>query len=344
MSVCSSVHGQRRRAARASVAELVAEDHPLRGRRGVVQDDVGHRAAPVQGAQHRHHRGDAAAADQEQHLRRRRVGQHEVALGQRQPDDRARLEAVDQVGGEHALGHRPHGDRDGPAAALRRRAHRVGAPLELAVDLDADADVLARAGGRSASPSPGRITSVAASSVSGIDLLDPAAQLARAPERVDQAQVVVGVQRRGQLASRPRAPVPTGSCCRDMRRPPARRRRRTFSEHVVHSHVVNRTAVPRPLVRGHYRWSHGLQRGEDRRGVARGALPRGVRRAPQGRHRARLHRRVHRHRDHRRLPLQGLPGQALRVGHQVPLRLRLAVVLPADHRHRSSTSRTPPSA
>ena len=32
--------------------------------------------------------------------------------------------------------------------------------------------------------------------------------------------------------------------------------------------------------------------------------------------------------------LQGLPRQALRVGHQVPLRLRLAVVLPADHRHR----------
>ncbi len=30
-------------------------------------------------------------------LRRRRVRQHEVALGQRQPHDRPRLEAVDQV-------------------------------------------------------------------------------------------------------------------------------------------------------------------------------------------------------------------------------------------------------
>ncbi len=50
-------------------------------------------------------------------LLRRRVGQHEVALGQRQPDDRAGLEAVDQVRGQQPLGHRPHGDRDGAAAA-----------------------------------------------------------------------------------------------------------------------------------------------------------------------------------------------------------------------------------
>ena len=42
--------------------------------------------------------------DQEQHLRRRRVGQHEVALGQRQPDDRAGLEAVDEVRGEQPSG------------------------------------------------------------------------------------------------------------------------------------------------------------------------------------------------------------------------------------------------
>ena len=42
----------------AELGELVAEDHPLLGRRGVVHDDVGHRAAAVEGAQHRHHRGD----------------------------------------------------------------------------------------------------------------------------------------------------------------------------------------------------------------------------------------------------------------------------------------------
>ena len=48
-------------------------------------------------------------------LRRRRVGQHEVALGQRQPDDGARLEPVDQVRGQQPLRHRPHRDRDGAA-------------------------------------------------------------------------------------------------------------------------------------------------------------------------------------------------------------------------------------
>ena len=32
--------------------------------------------------------------------------------------------------------------------------------------------------------------------------------------------------------------------------------------------------------------------------------------------------------------LQGVPGRAVRVRHQVPLRLRLAELLPADHRHR----------
>ena len=39
--------------------------------------------------------------------------------------------------------------------------------------------------------------------------------------------------------------------------------------------------------------------------------------------------------------VQGLPGHAVRVGHQVPLRLRLAELLPAGRATRSSTSRTP---
>ena len=48
----------------------------------------------------------------------RRVGQNEVALGQREPDDGARLEAAHQVAGELPLRHRAHGDRDRAAPPL----------------------------------------------------------------------------------------------------------------------------------------------------------------------------------------------------------------------------------
>ena len=224
----------------------------------------------------------------------------------------AGLEALHQVGGEQPLRHRPDRDRDVAAAAPRRAADRVGAPLEAALDLDPDADVL-----------PGTV--VPAPAPAGADhqgggvlglgdhLLDPAAQLAGGPERVEQPQVVVGVQRRRELRARLADAAP-----RDGARP-------CRSSEQVSTHEVNRG--------DRLDLTMGIQRGEVRRGVARGALPRGVRRAAQGRHRACVHRRVHRHRDHRRLPLQGLPGQAVRVRHQVPLRLRLAELLPADHRH-----------
>ena len=154
----------------------------------------------------------AAAADQEEHLRRRRVGQHEVALGLGQPHDRAGLEAVDQVRGQLALGHRPHRDRDRPPAALGRRADGVRAPLELAVDLHADADVLA--GAVVVAPAPAGADHERGG-VLGLrdDLLDAAAQLARGPQRVDQGQVVVGVERGGELGARLRARAPTGWRC-----------------------------------------------------------------------------------------------------------------------------------
>ena len=63
---------------------------------------------------------------------------------------------------------------------------------------------------------PGRISTVVASPASRLELLDPAAQLARRPQRVDQLQVVVGQQRRGEGADRlqrPRAQrVDVGLC------------------------------------------------------------------------------------------------------------------------------------
>ena len=158
--------------------QLVAEDHPLRRR-------ARSSARPTSGIEPRRSRVRSIditgviplPATRNSGLRRRRVGQHEVTVGQRQPDDGAGREPVDEVLGQEALGHRPHGDGDRAARTTRRRADRVGAPLELAADLDADADVL-----------PGLVVVVPAPARAdhqrrGVlrlrdDLLDPSAQLA----------------------------------------------------------------------------------------------------------------------------------------------------------------------
>ena len=138
----------------AELDELVAEDHPLLGGRAVGDHDVGHRVAPVERAQHRHHRRDAAAA-------RPGTGSSPAAgsgstkspLGTASrmivPGSRPSTRCADR---------KPSGIARTVIAMVRpsrfgRRGHRVRAPVELALDLDPDADVLARAGGRSASPS-----------------------------------------------------------------------------------------------------------------------------------------------------------------------------------------------
>src|SRR4051812_10265242 len=78
-----------------------------------------------------------------------------------------------------------------PPERRGRGAHREGAPLELPGDLDPDADVLA--GAMAVLPAPARPDDEGGGVVGLPDhLLDPPAQLARGPQRVDQAQVVVG--------------------------------------------------------------------------------------------------------------------------------------------------------
>src|SRR3954452_4677973 len=187
--------------------QLLTEDHPVGSGGGVVHDDVRHRAPPVQGAQHGHHRRDTAARDEEEHPLGGRVREHEVPLRHGEPDDRAGREAVDEVAGEQALRHRTHRDRNGPSMALGRRADRVGAPLELPLDLHPDPDVLP--GAVLVLPSPARADHQRGGVVGlADDLLDPAAQLAGGPEGIDEAQVVVGVQRRGQLAADLPHPLP----------------------------------------------------------------------------------------------------------------------------------------
>ena len=96
-----------------------------------------------------------------------------------------------------------------------------------------------------------------------------------------------------------------------------------------------------PATFAHHLFSTYGESGADRRGVARAAIAGRVRGAAQGRHRAGVHRRVHRHRDDRRLQVPRVRGGAVQVRHEVPLGLRLAVVLPAGRGRRGHADRGP---
>ena len=134
-------------------------------------------------------------------------------------------------------------------------------------------------------PQPGRITIVAASSVSGMTFSIASAQLARGPERVDQRQVVVRVERGGEAGTR--------SCGRSDHETLSATMRRFLLLCISGPKVtVNSCALdassPRPPCgpwAGDYRWAHELRGQQERRRMARAALRRGVPRAARGRHR-----------------------------------------------------------
>ena len=152
------------RSAPARAARRRRSRRPAVGR-GVHEDDVGEpsgrlRSMPMTGVM-------PLAGGDEQHLGRQRLGQHELA---RPPGRAARCvpgrALADQVVADHAVGDRLHGDGDAAVGPAGARGDRVGAPLADAVDVDADADVLA-GDVRPRQPRPGRITRVTASPVSG---------------------------------------------------------------------------------------------------------------------------------------------------------------------------------
>ena len=182
-------------------------------RRRVVHDHVRQRAAPVERAQHRHHGRDAAAGDQEQHPLGGGSGSTKSPSGSASRTMVPGSQTVHEMGRQQALGHRPDRDRDRATVPLRRRADRVRAPLVAAVDLHRDADVLARP--VVVAPAPARPDDQRRGVVGLLDdLLDPAAQLALGPQRVDQAQVVVGMQRGRQLGPGLADAGPgQGACC-----------------------------------------------------------------------------------------------------------------------------------
>ena len=96
-------------------------------------------------AQHAHHRRDAAARGDEQHLGGCDRRQDEVAGGLVELHDGADGGAAHEVVAHDAVGHGLDRDRDAAVGAVGGPGQRVGAPLAYAVDVDADPDVLARA-------------------------------------------------------------------------------------------------------------------------------------------------------------------------------------------------------
>ncbi len=103
-------------------------------------------------------------------------------------------ELVDEVVADQAVGHGLDGDRDA-AVGARAVGQRVGAPLADAVDVDADAEVLA-----------GHVTGPVGAGADhdrrrvgglGVDLLDPAAQVGAGAQRREEVEEVGGQQRRG---------------------------------------------------------------------------------------------------------------------------------------------------
>src|SRR3954471_11008272 len=179
--------------------QLVSEQNVALGRRRVDQMDIGHAVSSVQHPQHAHDGSQPRTAGQEEDLLRRWVRQNEVALGCRESDDGARGEPADQVLGQEAFGHRFDGDADGGVVFGRDRGERVGPPVPAAVDLYADADVLAGLVLRR--PTPARLDDQRRCMFGLGDAVDDdAAELAGAPQGVEQVQIVVGQQGRGDPA------------------------------------------------------------------------------------------------------------------------------------------------
>jgi hypothetical protein len=176
--------------------QLLAEDHVVLVLRRVDQHDVLHLVAVVQRSQHRHDRRDPAAGTDEQQLVGDLVGEREVALHAAQADDRPHTGLVREVGRDLALVDVLDRDRDDAFLVLRVARQRVGAPVAAALDVDPDAQEL-----------PGLVAVEAVARLDDhrarglrlrLDPLDLPAQLARRPERVDQLQVVVWEQGRGE--------------------------------------------------------------------------------------------------------------------------------------------------
>ncbi len=102
--------------ARVQRAQLVAEDHAVRGARAVHVHDVAQRVLAGQPAQHAHDRRDAAAGADEQQSPRQRLGQHERSFHAAQAHDRPGAHAGEQERRDLAVLDELRRDRDAAVA------------------------------------------------------------------------------------------------------------------------------------------------------------------------------------------------------------------------------------
>ncbi len=201
-------------------AQLVPEEHLVRGGGAVQQDDVGEGAGLGELAEHAHDGGEAAAGRDHQQAGGQRVGQHEVAVGLGEPEHLPGLDARGQVGADEAAGDGLDGDRHGPVG-LRRAGEGVGAPLQDTVDADADPQPLA--GPVTGPARPGAQHQRHRPAGLRPHLLDPRPQVDRAAEGVDEGEVVVGEQGCADGAGHAEQPVAQGGRLRAGRRGSGRR-------------------------------------------------------------------------------------------------------------------------
>src|SRR2546427_1860891 len=124
--------------------ELGLVERELHRARVVKEADLAREALVAEGAQHRHHGRDAAAATDQQHALGSRVGQHEVALRLGQPNDHPRPRVVAQVARHLALWVGGDCQLERAARGVLRASGGVRSRLADTVDLDADADELPR--------------------------------------------------------------------------------------------------------------------------------------------------------------------------------------------------------
>ena len=151
------------------------------------------------------------------------LGQHELAGGLLEVEQRAGPGLADQVGADQAVGHGLDGDRD-EAVATHAVGEGVGPPLADAVDVDADAEVLA---GHVTGPVGTRLDHQGRGVLGlGGHRDDPAAQLGAGAERGEQVEEVGGHERVGGRLGQSAHVRAQARSRRALRRRRGRRRRR----------------------------------------------------------------------------------------------------------------------
>ena len=193
-------------------AELAGEDHPVGAALAVHVNDVTQRSPRGEAAQHAHDRRDAAPGADEEQLYGDGIGKAEGPFHPAQSDDGSRPRAAQQIRRDPSAVDELGRDRDAPVGPARVRGQRVGAPVMDAVDVDSQAHVLP---GPVPRPLPSGLDQHGGGGRGvALDALDAPAQLARAPQGVDQLEVVVGAQRVREGAQQREGAAPCKGNCR----------------------------------------------------------------------------------------------------------------------------------